>query len=144
MNVIPAQEYGALLLRFALGVMWISHALLKWFVYTLPGFAGWLASVGLPAFMAWPVFLAELFGGLAILLGYYGRYVSAALVPVMLVAAWTHVPNGWLHTAPGGGWEYPAFLAAASVVHYLIGDGAYALAGRRARRAPDLAAAALR
>ncbi len=58
--------------------MWIAHALLKWFVFTTPGFAGWLESQGMPAFMAWLVFLLELSGGVMILIGFYGRYVSAA------------------------------------------------------------------
>jgi putative oxidoreductase len=33
-------------------------------------------------------------------------------------------------SAPGGGWEYPAFLIATSVVAVLLGNGAYALADR--------------
>jgi putative oxidoreductase len=82
--------------------------------------------------MAWPVFLLELLGGLAILLGLYGRYVSLALVPVMAVAMSTHVPNGWLFTSSGGGWEYPAFLVAASLAHSLLGDGACAVRSRSA------------
>ncbi len=49
------------------------------------------------------------------------------LVPVLLAAAKVHLPNGWVFTAPGGGWEYPVFLAVASVVQWLIGDGAFAL-----------------
>ena len=118
---------GAMVLRIALGTMWIAHALLKWFVFTIEGFGGWLESQGLPAFMAWPVFSLELLGGIMILLGVYGRYVSAILIPVMLVAAWTHVPNGWLHTSEGGGWEYPVFLIFASIAHTLIGDGRFAL-----------------
>lgn len=120
-------ETGAFILRLSLGVMWISHALLKWFVFTIPGFANWLESEGLPAFMAWPVFTLELVGGIMILLGLYGRYISALLIPVMLVAAWTHSANGWLHTSEGGGWEYPVFLVFASLAHVLIGDGRYAL-----------------
>lgn len=120
-------DAGATLLRLALGSMWVAHALLKWFVFTMPGFAGWLESQGLPGFMAWPVFLLELVGGLMILLGFYGRQVSAVLIPVMLVAAWTHAGNGWVHNSAGGGWEYPVFLIIASIVHLLIGDGKLAL-----------------
>ena len=118
---------GALVLRLALGVMWIAHALLKWLVFTIPGFAGWLESEGLPSFMAWPVFSLELVGGIMILFGVYGRYVSVALIPVMIVAAWVHHANGWVHTSAGGGWEYPVFLVFASIAHALIGDGQYAL-----------------
>lgn len=121
--------YGITLLRVALGAIWISHALLKYTVFTIPGFAGFLDSQGLPGFMAWPVFLLELVGGLAILTGFHGRWVSLALMPVMAVAMSTHLPNGWLFTNAGGGWEYPLFLLVASFAHFLVGDGALALAG---------------
>lgn len=124
-------ELGATVLRVALGAMWIAHAALKWFVFTVPGFAGWLASQGIPAAFAWPVFLAELLGGLAILTGFHGRWASLALTPVMLAAMATHLPNGWVHTSTGGGWEYPLFLALAGVAHFLMGDGAFALSSRR-------------
>ena len=40
--------WGAFLLRLSLGTMWISHALLKIFVFTLPGAAKFFDSVGLP------------------------------------------------------------------------------------------------
>ena len=129
MNVIDDTHgaTGVMILRLGLGVMWIAHALLKWFVFTIPGFANWLETQGIPAFMAWPVFLLELAGGIMILIGFYGRYASAILVPIMLVATWTHLPNGWVHTSEGGGWEYPMFLVLASVAHVLIGDGRFAI-----------------
>jgi len=123
--------YGALGLRVALGAMFIAHAWLKIAVFTPAGFAGFLGQVGLPAFLAWPIILAELLGGLAILAGFYGRYVSLALLPVLLGALVVHAPNGWLFTAANGGWEYPAFLALAALAHGLIGDGALALKSDR-------------
>ncbi len=123
--------YGALGLRVALGLMFIAHAWLKLVVFTPAGFAGFLGQVGLPAFLAWPIILAELLGGLAILAGFYGRYVSLALLPVLLGALVVHAPNGWLFTAANGGWEYPAFLALAALAHGLIGDGALALKSDR-------------
>lgn len=126
-----AAPYGVTLLRVSLGVMWIAHALLKLLVFTLPGTAQFFASIGFPGFLAYPVFAAELLGGLALVLGWYARQAALALVPVMAVAAWVHVPNGWVHTSAGGGWEYPVFLVAASLALWLIGDGAAAL--RRSR-----------
>jgi putative oxidoreductase len=119
--------YGAFAIRAALGVMFIAHAYLKIAVFTVPGFAGFLTQTGFPAFLAWPIILAELIGGIAILLGVYGRAVSVALLPVLLGAVMVHAPNGWLFNAPNGGWEYPAFLAIAAIAHVLIGDGAWAL-----------------
>jgi putative oxidoreductase len=131
---------GVAVLRISLGVMWLSHALLKLLVFTLPGTAQYFASIGFAGWLAYPVFAAELLGGLALLLGVYARQVALALVPVMAVAAWVHLPNGWVHTSPGGGWEYPAFLIAASLALWLMGDGAGALR-RSPRFVPHLQAA---
>ncbi|CAH1650065.1 DoxX family protein [Hyphomicrobiales bacterium] len=119
--------YGALGLRVALGLMFIAHAYLKLVVFTPAGFTGFLGQVGLPGFLAWPIMLAGLIGGIAILVGFYGRYVSLALIPVLLGALAVHAGNGWVFNAPNGGWEYPAFLALTAFAHALIGDGALAL-----------------
>lgn len=118
--------YALTLVRIALGTMFVAHALLKFFVFTMPGFAGFLGTVGLPAFLAWPIFLAELVGGLMLIAGVYARWVSVALLPILLGALVIHVPNGWLFSAANGGWEFPAFLIVASVAHILAGDGAFA------------------
>jgi putative oxidoreductase len=119
--------YGVFALRVALGVMFIAHAYLKIAVFTVAGFEGFLGTLGLPTLLAWPVILAELLGGLAIVLGLYSRLVSIALLPILLGALAIHAPNGWLFTAANGGWEYPAFLAVSALAHALIGDGAFAL-----------------
>ena len=118
---------GIAVLRVSLGLMWIAHALLKLLVFTLPGTAQYFASIGFPGFLAYLVFAAELIGGVALLVGLYARQASLALVPVMAVAAWVHMPNGWVHTSTGGGWEYPVFLIAASIALWLLGDGAAAV-----------------
>jgi putative oxidoreductase len=119
--------YGAFALRLALGAMFIAHAYLKLAVFTVPGFAGFLGSVGLPTVLAWPIILAELVGGVAIIVGFHSRIASLVLLPVLLGALVVHAPNGWLFTAPKGGWEYPAFLVLAALAQALIGDGAFAL-----------------
>lgn len=126
---------AALVLRLALGTMFIAHALLKYYVFTLPGTVQFFQSIGLPGVLAYFTFWAELIGGGLILTGVYSRWVSAALIPVLLGATWAHAANGWAFTAPNGGWEYPAFLAAAALAQALLGDGRYALANLR--RAPN-------
>lgn len=125
-------DTGLTLLRISLGSMWIAHALLKLLVFTLPGTATYFDSIGLPGLLAYPVFAAELLGGIALVLGWYARQAALALVPVMAAAALVHLPNGWVHTSPGGGWEYPLFLIAASLALWLSGDGAFSL--RRSSR----------
>ena len=122
--------YGVFVLRASLGVMWIAHALMKYVLFTIPGFAGFLAKAGFPAELAWPVFLAELIGGLLILTGVYARHVALLLIPVMAAASTVHIGNGWIFSNAGGGWEYPAFLIAASFALWLLGDGAFALRSR--------------
>lgn len=128
--------YAALVLRVSLGVMFIAHSVwLKLVVFTLPGTAQFFGSIGLPPILAYAVFAAEAAGGLALILGVRTRLVAAALIPVLLGATWAHAGNGWLFSNAGGGWEYPLFLAAATVVQGLLGDGAYALRLGRLRPA---------
>ena len=123
----PSAALGLLLLRLSLGLMYLAHAALKLFVFTLPGTAQFFAGQGLPGSLAYAVFAAEALGGLMLVVGLYPRQVALLLTPILLGAAWVHAPNGWVFTAPGGGWEYPVFLAAMSVVLWLSGDGAGAL-----------------
>jgi putative oxidoreductase len=120
--------YAAFALRLALGLMFIAHALLKYYVFTLPGTAQFFQSLGLPAALAYLTFWAELIGGALILAGLWSRWVSAALVPILLGAAWAHAGNGWVFSAKGGGWEYPVFLAVTAIAVALLGDGKFALA----------------
>jgi putative oxidoreductase len=119
--------YGAFLLRVALGVMFLAHAYLKLAIFTIPGFAGFLGQVGLPEILAWPIVLAEIAGGVALIIGFHARVVSVLLLPILLGALVIHAPNGWVFNAVNGGWEYPAFLAAASLTVALVGEGAFAL-----------------
>jgi len=130
--------YAATLLRLSLGTMWISHALLKLMVFTIAGFEGFLASHGMPTFIAWPVVLLEIAGGTLVLLGWHGRIASLALLPILAGAMAAHIGNGWVFSNANGGWEYPLFLIAMSVVHILLGDGAYALSGSKSRGAMRL------
>jgi putative oxidoreductase len=127
MNDARQTATAALLLRLSLGTMFVAHALLKYFVFTLPGTAQFFESLGLPGALGYATFAAELVGGVLLLLGVQTRIVALALVPVLLGATWAHAGNGWLFSAPKGGWEYPAFWTITLIVQALLGDGAYAL-----------------
>ena len=116
-------ETGAVLLRIGLGAMFISHALLKYFVFTLPGTAQFFVSLGLPGALAYATFAAELIGGIMLVSGLYTRTVAFALLPFLLGATWAHSGNGWVFTAPHGGWEYPAFLSLAALTVGFLGNG---------------------
>jgi putative oxidoreductase len=120
--------YAALLLRLALGALFLAHAALKVLVFTVPGFVGYFASLGMPAAMAYGVLALELLGGLALILGIYAPWVAVPLAAEMVGTIVTvHWANGWLFTNKDGGWEYPALWAVALVALFLLGDGPLAL-----------------
>lgn len=128
---LDAAAYGALLLRLALGAVFIAHAMLKLLVFTLPGTANFFAAHGFPGWTAYPVFAVELIGGVAFLVGWHTRSFAVALVPVMLGALTVHWPNGWAFTAPDGGWEFVAFILMALLAQACLGDGVCALGRTR-------------
>jgi len=127
------------ILRTALGAVFVAHAYAKAFVFTLPGTVAFFESAGFPGWTAYPVFVVELLGGVALLLGVQVRAVSLGLIPIMLGALLPHADKGWMFTNAGGGWEYVAFLLAALASQALLGPGAYALRGRAQRPATGTA-----
>jgi putative oxidoreductase len=132
LNQLSRKGAAPLLLRFSLGSVFIAHAYAKAAIYTFPGTEQFFQAHGFPGWTAYPVFLLELLGGIALVAGYRTRWVALALIPVMLGALKPHVANGWMFTNQGGGWEYVAFLMAALAAQAVLGDGAFALGMRGA------------
>jgi putative oxidoreductase len=98
------------------------------FVFTPAGAAQFFGSLGLPPALAYLTILVETLGGLALIGGFYTRWVAIALVPVLLGAIVTvHGPAGFFFSNSNGGWEYPALWIIGLVTQALLGDGAYAL-----------------
>ena len=121
-------DLAATILRVSMGVLFLAHAGLKLFIFTPAGTAGYFASLGLPGPLAYLVIAAELLGGIALILGVYSRWVSLALVPILLGSIYVpHGAAGFFFSNEGGGWEFPAFWAVTLVVQAVLGDGAFAL-----------------
>jgi putative oxidoreductase len=120
--------YGAALLRVSLGVLALAHGLLKILVFTPAGTVAFFQSLGLPALLAYATITVEVAGGLALIVGAYTRYVSLAMFPILIGSiVFGHWNAGWLFSNQGGGWEFPAFWAAALLVQAMLGEGAFAL-----------------
>ena len=120
--------YAALLLRVALGVLFLAHgALLKLGTFGLAGTMGYFGSIGYPPVLGAVVAFAETLGGIALIAGGRVRVVSLLLLPILIGATVQHLGNGWLFTRQGGGWEFPAFWTVLLLVQAGLGAGAHAL-----------------
>lgn len=123
MNRFQNPALGTLILRLSLGLMYLSHGLLKLLVFTPAGTAGYFASLGLPGFVGYLSILAEVGGGLLLLSGFFARWVALALIPLLLgTIVLVHGAHGWMFSNEGGGWEYPAFLITSSLALFFLGD----------------------
>jgi uncharacterized membrane protein YphA (DoxX/SURF4 family) len=86
------RSYGVLLLRIALGTIFIAHSVIYMtMTLTLAGTVDFFASLGLPPWFAYATILAEALGGLLLILGIQTRWVAA-------VDEWPHS----LDRQPGG------------------------------------------
>jgi putative oxidoreductase len=120
--------YAALVLRLALGFLFLAHVGLKIFVFTPAGTAGFFASLGLPGWLAYVTIVWELVGAVTLILGIWPRAAAIAVIPILLGAIFSvHGAAGFFFTNPNGGWEFPGFWIVALLVLALTGDGALAL-----------------
>jgi putative oxidoreductase len=123
-------DRGLLVLRVALGLVFLLHGGQKLFVYGHAGVTAAMAQIGLPfpAVNAVLITATEFGGGLALLLGLLTRPAAALIAFSMAVAiASVHLKSGFF--APAG-FEYPLTLLLASVALILTGAGAYSLDAR--------------
>lgn len=123
---------AALLLRVALGVMFLAHGLTKWLVFTPAGTVEFFASLGYPAVLAYAVMVFEVAAGVLLLLGVLTRWVSAIAVVQLFGAATVHFSAGWGFGNEGGGWEYPIFMVVTAAALAFLGSGPYAIGRTKA------------
>ena len=141
------ESYGPAILRLMAGAMFVGHGMQKLFGAFGGGGLGptaaYFESLGLtPGFpLAVTVGVIEFGGGLLLMAGAFTRYVSAALIVVMLGAVWNvHLSNGffmnWAGTpGVGHGVEYNLVTIAALLCLALTGPGALSIDHRRIRSA---------
>ncbi len=127
-DVKTTTPYAALLLRVSMGAMFLAHgALLKLGTFGLAGTMGFFGSLGYPPIFGAIVTFAEIGAGIALIAGVGVRTVSLLSIPILVGATLQHLPAGWMFSAQGGGWEFPAFWTVALLVQAGLGAGAHAL-----------------
>jgi putative oxidoreductase len=129
-------DWGLLILRIALGVVFIAHGWPKLNpngpMKGPAGFAAGLKQMGipLPLFFAWVVALLETAGAVLLILGLGTCVLAIGLTVNMLVATFRALlPAGATFTSMMGGprWEEEFLLAAGSLALFLTGAGAISL-----------------
>lgn len=126
-------DLGLLIVRAALGVVFVMHGWQKLAVTGHAGVAGFLGSMGvpLPDLNAALLIATEIGGGLALLSGTFTRVAAALTAFAMLVAMFlVHWPNGFFLPA---GYEFAMTLMLASVALSFTGAGAYSVDALRTR-----------
>ncbi|WP_066304746.1 DoxX family protein [Bacillus sp. FJAT-29814] len=120
-------EASTLILRLVLGVTFFVHGLVK-FQGGIENIVGWFDSIGLPGFLAYAVALLELVGGIALIVGFGSRVVSALFVLLMLGATFSaKLAGGFLGNGQGAGYELDLALAAMALVIAITGSKMFAL-----------------
>jgi putative oxidoreductase len=134
-----------LLMRTMLGTVMFAHGAQKLFGWFGGfGFEGTMAyfteTVGLPYVIGLLVILGESFGAVALVIGLFGRLMSAAIFIIMLGAMCVdHAKNGfymnWFGNRPGGeGYEFDLLLFGLSMAIFLLGSGSFSFDHVLARR----------
>jgi putative oxidoreductase len=70
------RSYSPLIARLIIGGFFLMAGVGK--IADVPGTAGYIQSVGLPGFLAWPAIIFEIALGLALIVGYQIRYAALA------------------------------------------------------------------
>ncbi len=133
---IRGQGHGSLdaalvLLRVALGAVFIAHGGQKLFQFGIAGTAATFAEMGvvLPAMTASVVAFIEFFGGIALVIGLYTRLAAAGGAVVMLGAMlMVRLPGGFF--LPDG-IEFVMVNFAIAGAIAMVGPGAYSLDAKR-------------
>ena len=117
------QSWGLSILRIHLGIILLAHGWLKISVFTIAGTVEYIASLCLPSFFAYLVIFGEIIGGITLILGIQTRLTALFCLPILIGATFVHLNNGWLFSAEGGGWEFPASLSIIVLTIIFMGSG---------------------
>ena len=122
-----SKDFSLLAARVLLGLLFVMAGLGK--LASVEGFAGYMASGGVPAFLAWPAILFEILAGVALLAGFQTRIVALAL------AAFCVLTGLLYHFDPADQMQMTSFLknvalAGGYLALAIAGPGRFALDAR--------------
>jgi putative oxidoreductase len=121
-------DVGKLVLRLTLGILILLHGLAK-ITTGVERIGGMLESAGLPAFVAYGVYIGEVLAPLLVILGFYSRIGALVIAVNMLFAiGLVHMKDLFILTKTGGwGIELQAFFLFTAVAVALMGPGRFSV-----------------
>jgi putative oxidoreductase len=124
----PSLDFALLVLRFALAIVFLYHGSgILFGVLGGPGPAGFAAYKHWPLLIGYLVGLAQVAGGIAVLLGVFQRIGTVCLMIVMIGAIFTvHLAHGF--SVANGGYEFALTEFLIALALFFTGPGAYSLA----------------
>ncbi len=107
----------------SIGAIFIVHSLKKFD----PSWQEWLVSIGIPPELQLPIALAELIGGILLVVGVLTR-ITGSIFAVILLGAIFHIrwENGFFVSK--GGWEWDLVMLAAVLAIMVAGPGRISMA----------------
>ena len=126
--------WGITAVRVAMALVVINAGYTKFFVWGIDKVTVSMAKYGLPmpAVFGWTASVLELFGGLALLIGLFGRWLGLLYaIEFAVVFFWVEVRTAGL----AGGW-LPKMLLASGLLFFLAGPGRAAVDSLWLEKAP--------
>lgn len=122
------EDIGKLVLRLTLGILILFHGIAK-LRYGVSGLEDMLRSHGLPALLAYGVFVGELLAPLLIIIGLFARTGALFIALTMIVAIALVHSSQLADLAQTGGWalELQGMFLFTAIAITLIGPGRFSI-----------------
>lgn len=125
MDFIYSSDFGKLLLRLTVGFLMLMHGYSK--IVNGVGFIeGVVVDAGLPAFVAYGVYIGEVLAPILLILGVQVRFSALVIAFTMLSAiVLVHMDEIFTMTRKGWAIELPMFFLLTSLSIFFLGAGKY-------------------
>ena len=122
------ESTGKLILRLALGILVLLHGIAK-MTGGIGFIAGTVQSAGLPAFVAYGVYVGEVIAPIMVLVGWYSRIGAAVIAVNMLFAIGLVHKAELMALSQTGGWalELQGMFLFTAIALVLMGPGRFSI-----------------
>ena len=129
--MFKSDDTGKLVLRLALGILILLHGVAK-VTKGVDGIGGMLASHGLPAFLAYGVYVGEILAPALLIVGLFTRPAAVIVAINMLVAIWLAHRKDLGAINGQGGWalELQGMFLFAAISLAFTGGGRFGLSNK--------------